>query len=74
MHRVFQLWAVREQLNWTDQFAVWIVNSGGLKEAQIQSYSPGGASMSTSEGTLAPPGKYHLLLLLLRVFIECKIA
>jgi len=31
-------------------FPVWIVDSGGLKEAQVQSYSPGGASVPTSEG------------------------
>jgi len=26
---------------WSDQFTVWVVDSGGLKESQIQSYSPG---------------------------------
>jgi len=26
----------------TDRFVVWIVGWGGLKEAQVQSYSPGG--------------------------------
>jgi len=25
---------------WTDRFAVWVVDSGGPKEAQVQSYSP----------------------------------
>ena len=28
------------------------------KEAQVQSYSPGGANVPTWEGTLAPPGEY----------------
>jgi len=43
---------------WTGRFAVWIVDSGGPKEAQVQSYSPGGASVPTCEGTLALPGEY----------------
>jgi len=32
---------------WTDRFAVWIAiyHSGGPKEAQVQSYSPGGANL-----------------------------
>jgi len=42
---------------WTDRFAVWVVDSGGPKEAQVQSYSPRGAN--TWEGTLAPPGEYY---------------
>jgi len=42
----------------TNGFAVWIVDSGGSKEAQVQSYSPGGAIVPTCEGTLAPPGEY----------------
>jgi len=42
-----------------DRFAVWVVDSGGPKEAQVQSYSPGGAHMPTWEGTLAPPGEYN---------------
>ena len=29
----------------TDQFGVWVVDSGGLKEAQVFSYSHGGASL-----------------------------
>jgi len=32
---------------WSDQFAVWVVDSGGPKKAQVQSYSPA--------GTLAQP-------------------
>jgi len=42
----------------TDRFAVWIVDSGGPKQEQVQSYSPGGANVSTWEGTLAPPDEY----------------
>jgi len=30
------------QKGWTDWFAVWVVDSGGSKKAQAQSYSPGG--------------------------------
>jgi len=37
----------------------WLNQSGGQKEAQIQSYSPGGANVPSWEGTLAPPGEYH---------------
>jgi len=37
---------------------VWVVDLGGPKEAQVQSYSPGGANMPTLEVTLAPPGEY----------------
>ena len=33
---------------WISWFAVWIVDSGGPKEAQIQSYSPGGANLSST--------------------------
>jgi len=40
----------------TDRFAVWILDLGGPKEAQFQSYLPGGANVPTWEGTLAPPG------------------
>jgi len=36
------------------------MDSGGPKEAQVQSYSPGGASVPTCEGTLVPPGEYEL--------------
>jgi len=39
-------------------FAIWIVDSGGPKEAQVQSCSPGGANVPTLEVTLAPPGEY----------------
>jgi len=30
---------------WTDRFAIWVVESGGPKEAQVQLYSAGGASV-----------------------------
>ena len=42
----------------TDRFAVWVVDSGGLKEAQVQSYSPGGTNVPSWEGTLASLGEY----------------
>jgi len=34
-----------------DRFAVWVVDSHGPKEAQVQSYSPGGANVPTWDGT-----------------------
>jgi len=40
------------------KMAIWVVDSSGLKEAQVQPYSPGGAIVPTWEGTLAPPGEY----------------
>jgi len=42
------------------QFAVRFVDSGGPKEAQVQSYSPGGANVDTWVGTLTPRGEYEL--------------
>jgi len=36
----------------------WVVDLGGPKEAQIQSYSPAGVNVPTWEGTLMPPGEY----------------
>jgi len=42
----------------TDRFTVWVVDSGGRKEAQLQYYSLGGANVPSWEGTLAPPGEY----------------
>ena len=44
----------------TDRFAVWVVDSGGPKEAQVQSYSPGGANEPSWEGTLLLPGIMRL--------------
>jgi len=58
---------------WTDRFAVWVVDSGGLKEAQVQSYSPGGASAPTREGTLAPPGEYDWTVRLRGDAVLCQI-
>ena len=43
---------------WTDRFAVWVVDSGGLEEAQVESYSPGDANVLTWKGTFAPSGEY----------------
>ena len=35
---------------------LWVVDSGGPKEVQVQSYSPGGVNVyALIEGTLAPP-------------------
>ena len=39
----------------TKRFAIWVVDLGGPKEAQVQSYLPGGTHM----GGLAPPGEYN---------------
>jgi len=39
------------------RFAVWIVDSGEPKEAQVQSYSPGDANVPTWEDTSAPHGE-----------------
>jgi len=30
---------------WTDRFAIWVVDSGGPKEARVQSYSLCGANV-----------------------------
>jgi len=40
--------------------------AGGPKEAQVQSYSPGGAIVPTWEGTLASPGEYNWTICLWR--------
>jgi len=39
-------------------FPIWDVDSGVLKEAQVQSYLPGGANVPSPVGTLVPPGKH----------------
>jgi len=52
--------------SWTDQFAIWVVDSGRPKEAQVKSYLPGGANVPTWEGTLAPPGEYDWIVHLRR--------
>jgi len=36
-----------------------VVDSGGLKEAKVQSYALGGSSVPSWEGTLTPPGECH---------------
>ena len=38
------------------QFGLW--TRGVLKEAQVQSYLPGGASVPSALSTLVPPRKY----------------
>jgi len=60
----FLPWAAQKWLN--NQFAVRIVDLGRLKEAQFQSYSPGGVSMPLWQVTLAPPGEYDWTVHLLR--------
>jgi len=47
-----------EKNGWTDRCSVWVVDSGGLKEAQVQSYLLDGANVPSLEGTLAPPGTH----------------
>jgi len=49
-----------------DHFAVWVVDSSGLKEAQVWSYSPGGANVPSWKGTLAQPGEYDWTICLWR--------
>jgi len=44
--------------DWTDRFALCIVDSSGPKKTQVQQYSPGGANVVRLEGTLAPRGEY----------------
>jgi len=43
---------------WTDRFDIWVVDSGGPKEAQVHSYSPGGDNKLKWKNTLAPPSEY----------------
>jgi len=40
------------------EFAVWVVKSGGPKEAEVQSFSSGGAKVSSWKDTLAKLGEY----------------
>ena len=48
---------------WTDRFAVWVVNSGGPKEAKVKSYLTGCANVpSWGEGTLVPAGEYDWIV------------
>jgi len=49
-------WAVQKWLN--QSICCLGCGSGGPKEAQVQSYSPGGTNVPSWEGRLAPPGKY----------------
>ena len=48
----------------TDRFAVWVVDSGGPNEAQVQSYLPGGASVHNFNricqvAPMCPHGRAH---------------
>jgi len=40
---------------WTNRFAVWVVDSGGPKKAQVKLYSPGGTNVPSWEDTLLSP-------------------
>ena len=44
------------------QYGLW--TRVGIKEAQVQSYLPGGANMPSQEGTLAPSGEYNFIVCL----------
>ena len=41
--------------NWTDPFAISVVDSSGPKDAQVQSYSPGGVNVPLRKDTLPFP-------------------
>jgi len=58
---MYQMTLCRElcKNSWTGRFAIWVVESCGPKEAEVQSHSPGGANVPTWEGTLVPPGEYY---------------
>ena len=47
-----QKWLNRSRCHYG--LSTWV----GLKEAQVQSYSPGGTNVLSWEGTLAQPGEY----------------
>jgi len=44
---------------WTERFAVWVVDSGRPKEAQVQLYSPGGARMWADAQRDGRPAEYR---------------
>ena len=48
----------KRAVKWSWCGVVEVVYSGGPKEAQVYSYSSGGANMPSHVGTLAPTGKY----------------
>jgi len=45
---------------WTDRFAVWVVDWSGPKDAQVQSYSPGGANMPSYSGHIGATWRIRL--------------
>jgi len=55
-----------------DRFAVWIVDSGWPKKAQVQLYSQGGANVPPWEGTLAPPSEcdWTICLSVMRSYVK----
>jgi len=54
------LWSVQKWLN--RSICCLVVDSGGPKEAQVQSYSPGGANVPSQERTLAPARGYDWII------------
>jgi len=50
-------WAVQRCPN--RSITVWVVDSSGPKEAQVQLYLPGGANVPSREGTMTSPGEYN---------------
>jgi len=63
-YRHFLPWAVQKRLK--HRIGVWVVDSGGPKEAQVTSYSPGGENVSSWDVTLTPPGEYDWTVYLRR--------
>jgi len=55
-------WSVQKWLNWS--ICCLDCGLGCPKEAQVQLYSPGGASVPSCQGTLAPPGEYDWIVCL----------
>jgi len=63
-YRDFLPWAVQK---WLNRLICHLgFGLGWAKEAQVQSYSPGGANAPTWEGTSAPPGEYDWTIQLWR--------
>ena len=55
---------------WTNRFAIWIVDLGGPKEAEVQLFLPGGANVPTWEGTLASRGEHDWTI---RLWRQCSV-
>ena len=72
-YRQFLPWAVQKRLKLTDQFAVWAVDSSLPKDAQVQSYSPGGTNVQSWDDTLPSPCEYDRTIRLRRRCALCQI-